>query len=79
MADPTEVPINVTLDLGINIHRHNGKSDDDCEVTLGGGHPATMRPDAVAAYVASWIKDVLPGAIKNQTGFDVAAVQREVV
>ncbi len=71
------VPINTDFGIG-NIHRHNGRADDDCEVTLG-GETTTMRPDKVAAFVAAWLKDVLPAAIKQQTGFDVAAVSGEVV
>lgn len=63
------VPINIHVPLDLTIHRHNGADDDDCEVTFG-ETSATLRPNKVAAWLKAQLRDVLPGRIKDLTGFD---------
>ena len=74
-------PVNIDVDLDIRIHRHNGRDDDDCEVSIGDEPRVRLRPDRVAKYLKDYIKDVLPGKIKDKTGIDVEqiSVDRERV
>ena len=68
-----EQPISVDVKLRIVIHRHNGRDDDDCEVMIGSDPVVRLRPDKVAKYLKSYLKDTLPGKIKKETGIDVEA------
>ncbi len=71
MAKPTSID----LDFSISIHRHNGRDDDDCEVSFSGGEAVRMRPNALRAYLLDYVDRVVPANIKDRTGIDVLAAR----
>jgi len=68
--------VNTYIDLSLNIHRHNGLADDDCEVSIGGRDPVRMRPGKLRAWLLDFVDKVAPAKIKESTGLDVS--RREV-
>ena len=66
--------INTHIDLSIDIHRHNGRADDDAEVTVGGGPIQRVKPADLVQYLrdrttASEVRQ----RVTDATGISLAA------